>query len=60
MAKGTKANSYLTREKAMAHSNGKMVESMKVNGKTVNNTESEYSRLKIIKSKKENGLMVKR
>ena len=60
MVKGTKDSLCSTKEKVMVLSNGKTVESMKDNGKTVNNMELEYSRPRIIKLKRVNGLMAKR
>jgi len=46
MERGTKANLFSTKERVMEHLNGKMEEFMKVNGKTVNNMELEYSQVK--------------
>ena len=50
----------MTKEKGGEHSDGKIIEFMRENGRTVSNMESEFSHLKTELSRKVNGKMAKK
>lgn len=55
-----KDNLSMTKEKGGGHSDGKIIEFMRENGRTESNMESEFSHLKTELSRKVNGKMAKK